>query len=55
MRLLPCACHWCGAELAPNPGLIAFGFCGDSCRRANNEAAMAGLTPEQAQASKEAA
>lgn len=43
-----CVCHWCGDELAPNTGLIAYGFCCDEHRRENNRAAMAGLTPAQA-------
>lgn len=45
-----CRCRWCGALLPPNTGLIRYGFCAGRCRRENNRAAEAGLTPEQAQA-----
>ena len=48
--MTPCACHFCGAELAPNTGLIVYGFCSDACRRLLNNAGRRGLTPSEARA-----
>lgn len=47
-------CHWCDSPMNQQNQIVA-GFCGEVCIRKNNRAAFAGLTPEQARATEEAA